>query len=86
MAAQRAGGPWFTVGKLIELFTAMGCELGELPNPISGPDGDYRVRYLYNPETDSFISLSDLHDDDRLPPSEVDAWERRLGLVVPKGG
>lgn len=83
--AQRVGGPWLSVGKLIELFTAMGCALGELPVPVEDSGGGRRVRYLYSPETDDFVSLSDLADDDTLPPSEVENWERRLGVVVPKG-
>jgi hypothetical protein len=83
--AQRVGGPWLRVGKLIELFTAMGCTLGELPGVLHGPGGQWRVRYLYSPETDDFVSLSDLDDDDVLPPSEVENWERRLGVEIPKG-
>ena len=84
--AQRVGGPWLSVGKLIELFTAMGCMLGELPGGIADESGTWRVRYLYSPETDDFVSLSDLADDELLPPSEVENWERRLGIAVPKGG
>jgi hypothetical protein len=33
----------------------------------------------------TFVSLRDLEDDDRLPPSEVENWERRLGMTIPKG-
>jgi hypothetical protein len=62
--AQRVGGPWLKVGKLIELFTAMGCTLGELPGGLHGPDRHWRVRFLYSAETDDFVSLSDLEDDD----------------------
>ena len=79
------GGPWLTVGKLIELFTAMGCGVGELPGTLIGPDGPRHVRYLHSPLTDDFVSLSDLKDDQRIPPSEVDNWERRLGVIVPRG-
>ena len=83
--AKAVGGPWLTVGKLIELFTAMGCVVGELPGELIGPDGPRRVRYLHSPMTDDFVSLSDLEDDERIPPSEVDNWERRLGVTVPRG-
>lgn len=79
------GGPWFKVGKLIEIFTAMGCEVHYLDGHLAGPDGDHRVRFLYYPETDGFVSLSNLEDDDRVSPSEVENWERRLGLDIPKG-
>ena len=83
--AHRVGGPWLSVGKLIELFTAMGCSLGELPGELQDSNASWRVRYLYSPETDDFIALSNLDDDDLLPPSEVENWERRLGIIVPKG-
>ncbi|MBV8449932.1 MAG: hypothetical protein JO357_16910 [Hyphomicrobiales bacterium] len=80
------GGPWLSVGKLIELFTAMGCVLSELPGTLIYKDGAPRkIRYLYSPEADDFVSLGDLDDGDRLPPSEVESWERRLGIQIPKG-
>ena len=77
------GSNWPTVGKLIELFTAMGCELGELPGEIEGPEGPYRVRFLYSPATDDFVSLSNYEDDERIPPSELASWQRRLGTEIP---
>ena len=83
--AQRVGEPWLTVGKLIELFTAMGCTLGEVPGGLQGPAGWRPLRYLHSPVTDDFVSLSDLEDGERLPPSEVANWERRLGISIPKG-
>lgn len=87
MSAQRVGGPWLTVAKLIELFTAMGCEVHFLEGHIVGDDGEQRkVRFLYNPETEGFASLSDIDDTDHIPPAEVEGWERRLGLSIPKGG
>jgi len=78
------GAPWLTPRQLIELFVQMGCELGELPRPLEGPDGPRRVRYLYSPMTDDFVSLLDYEPDERIPPSEVENWERRLGVVIPK--
>jgi hypothetical protein len=83
--AQRVGGPWLTVGKLIELFTAMGCTLGEVPGGLDGPDGWHPIRYLHSPVTDDFVSLSDLQDDEFISPSEIENWERRLGIEIPKG-
>jgi hypothetical protein len=83
--AQRVGGPWHTVKKLIELFVSMGCELGELPGRIEDDQGTRRIRFLYSPESDDFVSLSDLDDDERIPPTEVENWERRLGITIPKG-
>jgi hypothetical protein len=82
---QRVGGPWLRVGKIIELFSAMGCTLGELPQPIHGSLGTWRVRYLYSPETENFVSLSDLDDDEFISPSELESWERVLGIEIPKG-
>jgi hypothetical protein len=84
MAQPVGGHRWLTVGKLIELFVAMGCELHELSGKLHGPMGSHRVRFLYNPEADDFVSLSDLADDERIPPSEVESWERRLQLEIPK--
>jgi hypothetical protein len=78
------GGGWLTVGKLIELFTLMGCRLGELRGEIEGPDGSRKVRHLYNPDSDDFVSLRDYPDDKQVPPGEVSSWERRLKLKIPK--
>ena len=83
--ARRIGGPWLKVGKVIELFVAMGCTLGEVPGLMHGPHGSWRVRYLYNPDKDDFVPLSDLADDEYLSPTELANWERRLGVVIPKG-
>ena len=82
---KRVGGPWTSVGRLIELFSAMGCVLSEVPNILIVDEQPNRVRYLYSPETDDFVSLRDLTNDDLLPPSEVENWERRLGITIPKG-
>lgn len=63
----------------------MGCELHTLQQPIVAPDGtQHEVRFLYNPDTEGFVSLRDLEDDDILPPSEVENWERRLEMTIPK--
>jgi hypothetical protein len=63
----------------------MGCTLNEIPEElIEGTDGSRRpVRYLYSPETDDFVSLSNYENDERIPPSEVANWERRLGFKLP---
>lgn len=83
--AQRVSGSWLTVGKLVELFTAMGCTLGVLPGHLHGQNERWRVRYLYSPEANDFVSLSDLDDDEILAPTEIENWERRLGIIIPKG-
>ena len=78
------GVAWPTLQQLIDLFVAMGCQLGRLPGHIEGPQGRNAVRYLYSPLTDDFVSLSDYDERDYIPPSEVANWERRLGLEIPK--
>lgn len=74
-----------TVGRVVELFTAMGCEVHHLNGTVTGPDGCHPVRFLYCAETEGFASLSNLDDGDRVPPSQVEAWERGLGVSIPKG-
>lgn len=77
------GVSWPTLRELIDLFVAMGCVLGELPRDLREPGSD-PVRYLYSSVTDDFVSLLDYQDDERVPPSEVANWERRLGIDIPK--
>ncbi len=84
MAYPFGARPWPTVRELIELFTAMGCELREMPEVVAGPDGAHGIRFLYSPEADDFVSLRGMEDDERIPPSEVENWERRLGIQIPK--
>ncbi len=74
-----------SVGRVIALFTAMGCELRPLTGRLSGPDGSEPIRFLYNPETEGVASLSTYDDDDRIPPSQIDQWERALGVEIPRG-
>jgi len=82
----RAPGWWPRVRQIIEAFEAQGCELRTLDQPAIGPYGSYEVRFMYNPATEGFVPLRDLQDDEIVPPSEVDHWERRLGMEVPKPG
>jgi hypothetical protein len=64
----------------------MGCTLGKVPGLMHGPDEtSWEVRYLYSPVTDDFVPLTDLDDDDTLGPTEIENWERRLGIEIPKG-
>ena len=79
-----AGG-WPTVRELVTLFVQMGCVLHEMPGHLEGPKGSRPIRFLYSPEIDDFVSLLNYEDDERLPPSEVANWERRLGIEVPLG-
>ncbi len=76
---------WLTLKQLIELFVTMGCVLNTLDQHLEGPNGAYPVRYLYSPMTNDFVSLLDYEDNEKIPPSEVENWERRLGIEIPKG-
>ena len=61
------------------------ARLGRDGEKVEALDGEtYEVRFLYNPETEGFVSLRDLEDNDILPPSEVENWERRLEMTIPK--
>ncbi len=80
----KAGGNWPTVQKIIELFTAVGCELSTHHPQVFGENGPYSVRYLYNPETDGMACIGQYEDADRVPLSDILNWERRLGAEIPK--
>lgn len=78
--------PWLTVGKLRQLFVAMGCEYRELDGLVVADDGTTRkVRLLLNPETDGVVAFSNYDDDERVPWSEVEQWERSLAVSIPRG-
>lgn len=72
------------VGDLIEFFVLNGCVLQTMPGHLEGPDGTHPVRYLYSPETDDFVSLSNLDNDDSIPQSVYLNWARRLGYPLPE--
>jgi hypothetical protein len=74
---------WHKLSKLIEFFVMMGCVLNEVPRHLEGPDGAHPIRYLYSPKTNDFVSLLNYENDEYIPPSEVENWERRLGFEVP---
>lgn len=78
--------PWPTVRKLKALFVAMGCELRETKSLVVDENGVPRtIPFLYSELTDDFVSLRDYDDDDRVSWLEVENWERRLGVEVPRG-
>jgi hypothetical protein len=80
------GPGWRKLSELIEFFVLMGCVLNELPGHLEGPDGAHPIRYLYSPLTDDFVSLLNYENDEYLPPSEIENWERRLGYELPRQG
>ncbi len=75
---------WPSVGKVIELFTGMGCELREMEGALDDPEGEHWIRFLYNPENQTFASLGALENDDFMMPDEVAHLERRLEMTIPK--
>lgn len=52
-----------------------------LPENLEGS----AVEYLYSYQTDAFVTLSGLSNDDLIPPSLVAQWERTLGFELPHG-
>jgi len=63
----------------------MGCELRNL-TAREGDDLGREIWFVYNPETDGFVSLSDYADDEIIPWGVVRAWERALDMEpIPKG-
>jgi hypothetical protein len=74
---------WPNLGKVIECFVLSGCHLFDGPE-IIGDHDTYRIRYLYNPETDQYANLGRLDNDDWVLPEEVRGWERDLGIEIPK--
>ena len=83
--AQWAHRDWRRVASLIDIFVACGCELHELPEAVPSPDGFYKIRFLLNPQTGTYVSLSDLADDDSIPGDEAAGWARILGIDIPQG-
>jgi hypothetical protein len=78
------GPGWRKLSDLIEFFVLNGCVLNELPGHLEGPDGAHPIRYLYSPLTDDFVSLLNYENDEFIPPSEIENWERRLGYELPR--
>lgn len=63
----------------------MGCEYREADGLLVEDDGSTRkIRFLYSRDQDDFVSLSNYADDERVPWNEVENWERRLGVIIPR--
>lgn len=78
------GDNWPTVAHVVDLFCQMGCELHCMQPHIHGDNGPYTVRYLMNVETEGMVSIGAFADDDRVPISDIEYWERRLDVEIPK--
>jgi hypothetical protein len=63
----------------------MGCEIHTTEDTVESTDGDcFNVRYLQNSANKAFVPLSDLADDEFISKWEVESWERRLAITIPK--
>jgi hypothetical protein len=64
----------------------MGCELRTAEAPLYDEGGVTNLRFLINSDdSKKFVAIVDLDDSDFIPEGEVEFWERRLGIVIPKG-
>jgi hypothetical protein len=76
---------FWKVRSVLSLFIQMGCDLRVAEGDGSSDEGDVlNFRYLYNPENQAFAPILDLGDDEYVSEGEVNTWERRLGVTIPK--
>ena len=62
----------------------MGCELKRASTPVRVNDGDaFWPRYIISPDKTNFVTIEDLSDDELISQSEIEYWERRLGVEIP---
>jgi hypothetical protein len=81
----KQSGTFWNVREIISLFQQMGCELNTAEVTVEFTDGDcFNFRYLLNPANKMFVPLVDLGDDQSVSKWEVEFWERRLGITIPK--
>jgi hypothetical protein len=86
MAAQRiGGGNWPKARDVFAVFVAMGCEIRTIPAGLLNEEaGEETLRILYNPAAKVFVDIQEYEDDMTLTPSEIDHFERRLDIEIPK--
>ena len=81
----KQSGTFWNVREIVSLFQQMGCESHTSKDIIESTDGVcFYVRYLHNPANEAFIPLADLEDDQSISKWEVESWERRLAIKIPK--
>jgi hypothetical protein len=84
MISKRSGTFW-NVKEIILLFQQMGCEINIAEHTVDSMDGDcFNFRYLLNPINNAFVPPVDLGDDQFVSKWEVESWERRLDITIPK--
>ena len=63
----------------------MGCEYNIAePRVDDGHGSVFSFDYLINRENKTFVPLQDLGDGESVSSWEVEFWERRLGIKIPK--
>jgi hypothetical protein len=63
----------------------MGCEHNVAEPCVDDGQGSVFVfSYLVNNDNKTFVALQDLSDDEFMSSWEVESWERRLGVKIPK--
>lgn len=73
------------VSEVISLFIGMGCELRTASSSVQLNDGEsFTPRYLIAPDKSNFVQIDYLNDDEFIFESEIEYWERRLGVSIPK--
>jgi hypothetical protein len=78
-------GTFYPVGNIVEAFVARGCQYNIAEPNIEDSDGDvFGVSYLVNPKTGGFQPLVDLDEKHSISDWELAAWERRLGIKLPR--
>jgi hypothetical protein len=76
---------FWKVRSVLSLFIQMGCELRVAESDIVDQGGDVlNFRYLFNPDNGAFVPIVDLGDEEYVSAGEVEYWERRLGVTIPK--
>ena len=78
-------GQFMLVREVISLFIQMGCEFNEAE--AETPDGHgsvFGLAYLLNPESGAAVPILDLGKNEFVSRYEVESWERRLGISIPK--
>ncbi len=73
------------VRNIISLFVQMGCEHNIVEPCIDGGNGSvYGFSYLVNPANGAAVPILDLGENEYISIYEVESWERRLGITIPK--
>ena len=74
-----------TLRRIVSLFVGMGCVPQEFPGqPVVG-GAKWDIYYLGSPDGYGFVDLTGYELDERIAPSVLEAWERVLGVNIPRG-